>query len=131
MQAYKRAIYLLSIKARFRKDLEERLRQEGFPDSEIAEALDKCSRFLDDEELAKSKVRIQARKGYGSRRISLFLQHYNLPKEALYEFDEKGALCDYLRKHPKLATDPKAKLRLLRRGFSHEVIEQVLKISNE
>jgi len=131
MQAFKRAIHLLSIKARFRKELEERLRQEGFSEPDIEEALEKCSRYLDDEELAKSKVRVQARKGYGSRRISASLQRYTTTEEALLEIDEKETLSNYLKKHPKLLNDPKAKLRLLRRGFSYEIIEQVLKISSD
>jgi len=131
MQAFKRAIHLLSIKARFRKELEERLRQEGFPEEDIGEALEKCACYLNDEELAMSKARIQAKKGYGSRRISASLQRYTSSKEALQEIDEKEALCNYLKKHPKLLADPKAKLRLFRRGFSCEVIEQVLKISSD
>jgi SOS response regulatory protein OraA/RecX len=131
MQAYKRAIHLLSIKARFRKELEERLRQEGYPDPEIAQALEKCSRYLDDEALARSKIRVQARKGYGSRRISASLQRYTSSQEVLQEVDERETLLTYLKKHPKLLVDPKAKLRLLRRGFSFEMIDEVLKLSSD
>lgn len=127
--AYARAIRLLSVKSRFKKELEERLRLEGFPESEIVQALAKCAPYLNDEELAKSKARVQARKGYGPNRIAASLKRYTSSNAAMSEVDEKEALVNYMKKHPKLFSDPKAKLRLFRRGFSKETIEAVLKIS--
>ena len=124
-EAYQRALRILGFKGRFQKELEERLRQEGFSEEQIAFAMKKCNPYLDDVELAKAKVRGQAKKGYGARKIAALLQQYISPEEALLEFDEKEALCRYLEKHPKLLCDPKAKGRLLRRGFSFETIQDV------
>jgi SOS response regulatory protein OraA/RecX len=129
MQAYKRAIRLLSVKAYFRKDLEDRLRQEGFADVEIKQALEKCASYLDDEAILRSKIRAKAKKGYGPHHILASLRNYNPTQAAISEIDERETLLNYLRKHPKLQCDPKAKRRLAARGFSYELIEEVLKIS--
>ena len=131
MQAYKRAIRLLSIKAYFRKDLEERLRKEGFADEEISQALEKCASYIDDEAILRSKIRVKAKKGYGPHHILASLHNYNPSKKAVAEIDERETLLNYLRKHPKLFNDPKAKRRLAARGFSYELIEEVLKISSD
>lgn len=126
MQAYKRAIRLLSVKAYFRKDLEERLRKEGFADVEIRQALDKCAPYLDDEQLLRSKIRTKAKKGYGPRYILASLHSHHPSLAAIAEIDERETLLSYLRKHPKLLHDPKAKRRLAARGFSYELIEEIL-----
>lgn len=131
MQAYKRAVRLLSIKAYFRKDLEARLRQEGFEDGEIREALEKCSQYFDDEALLRSKIRVKAKKGYGPHHILASLHNYDPRQEHLKEVDEKETLRNYLKKHPKLLNDPKAKRRLAARGFTYETVEEVLKISSD
>ncbi len=128
-KAYLRALRLLAVKARFRTELKARLRQERFSDEAIAYALEKCVRYFNDEELGKSKIRTKAKKGYGPRYLAASLKAHldeDILAKAFDEFDEKKVLIEYLEKHPKLLQDPKAKLRLLRRGFSYDIIQNVL-----
>ncbi len=127
-QAYQRALRLLSIKARFQTELALRLKQEEFSERAITYALEKCASYFDDEELGKAKLRSKAKKGFGAKYIGLNLRQYlsqEKAEEALEEFDEAEALSRYLEKHPRLLTDPKGKLRLLRRGFDLQTINEV------
>ncbi len=131
-KAYQRALRLLSVKGRFRTELEQRLRLELFSEEAIAYAIEKCNRigYLNDEDRSQQKRSACARKGYGARRIAMELGQFlddDGVENAMNDFDEKKALLEYLRKHPKIQPDPKAKLRLLRRGFSYSTIEEAFK----
>ncbi len=130
-ESYQRAIRLLAVKGRFRAELERRLRQERFSEEAITKTIERCicAGYLDDEQRGRQKLLSCARKGYGVQRIALELsQHIDegIVRQILGDFDEKKALEEYLRKHPKLLKDPKVNLRLLRRGFKRGLIEETV-----
>ncbi|MBS3905365.1 MAG: RecX family transcriptional regulator [Simkania sp.] len=129
-KAYQRALRLLSVKGRFKREVEERLCSEQFSEGAIAHAIERCVRagYFDDIERGRQKSLSRARKGYGSKRISVELSQFLSEEEVqgvVEQLDETRALEQYLQKHPKICDDPKAKQRLLRRGFHYRVIEEV------
>ncbi len=74
--AFAAALRLLSRRDYFRAALAERLRDKGFDEDEIAEALRRCqaSGYLDDERVAQRFVELRAiRRGWGERRLKLEL----------------------------------------------------------
>ena len=68
-----RALRLLSVRARSRKELETRLRRAGFADSEIEEALEGLARtgLIDDERFAQQVVEHAAGAKLAGRRVIL------------------------------------------------------------
>ncbi len=74
---YQTALDLLSRRDHFRRELEDKLRQRGLPDDEIAAAMDRCVELglINDERVADRFVEVRAgSRGWGPRRLAAELQ---------------------------------------------------------
>ena len=80
--AYQTALDLLSRRDHFRHELEEKLRSRQFPDSEIDEAIDRCTELdlVNDERIAERFVEVRAAdRGWGPHRLAAELRHRGIP----------------------------------------------------
>ncbi len=86
--AFAAALRLLSRRDYFRSALVVRLREQGFGEGEIEEAVDRCEAYgyLDDERVARRFVELRAvRRGWGERRLKLELIKRGAPAEIATE----------------------------------------------
>jgi regulatory protein len=132
-----RALRLLGVRSRSRKELRGRLAKAGFPEDEIAPALDDLERvgLLDDERFAEEVVRDRmGRRGFGPRGALEALRTFGVPRDVAeraveaWSGDEERAADEVARSRlRRLAGLPPgvASRRLLgfllRRGFDPEV----------
>jgi regulatory protein len=135
--SYDKAVQLLAARPHFRRELEAKLRQRGFPGEEIEEALSRLTEqgYLDDRAAARSFVESRAAKGEGRARLKAELVKRGAPEEAiedaLSELTDEDDLprareaADTWRR--KGGTDPRALARHLdRKGFSRRAIVAAL-----
>ena len=137
---YEKAVQLLAARPHFRRELEAKLRQRGFPAEEIEEALGRLTDqgYLDDRAAARSFVEGRAAKGEGRTRLKAELAKRGAPEEAIEEAlsertDEddlpraREAAEAWRRRQRKGGTDPRALARHLdRKGFSRRAIVAAL-----
>jgi regulatory protein len=140
VRSYDKAVQLLAARPHFRRELEAKLRQRGFPSGEIEETLDRLTDqgYLDDRAAARSFVESRAAKGEGRTRLRAELAKRGAPEEAIEEAlseltDEddlpraREAAEAWLRHRRKGGTDPRALARHLdRKGFSRRAIFALL-----
>lgn len=137
-----RALRLLGVRSRSREELRRRLVRAGFPEDEIAEALEDLERvgLLDDERFADEVVRWRlSRQGYGHRAALDTLRKAGVDRvvaeravaEAGWE-DEEARAEDVARSRlgrlqglPDDAAYRRLMGFLLRRGFDPEVARTV------
>lgn len=141
--AQKLAFGMLSLSARSRREIEQKLEQVGFPEEVIASVMEEIEArgWVDDEAFAEAWVGDRAaRKGYGKRRLSMELQRKGIEKETISQAltqiepeDELRHALPLAEKKWTYSTDLAQILRekrriadyLLRRGFSHTIIQKV------
>ena len=137
MRSYDKAVQLLAARPHFRRELEAKLRQRGFPSGEIEEALDRLTDqgYLDDRAAARSFVEGRAARGEGRARLRAELAKRGAPEEAIEEALSERTDEDDLPRAREAAevwrrrggTDPRALARHLdRKGFSRRAIVAVL-----
>lgn len=137
MRSYDKAVQLLAARPHFRRELEAKLRQRGFPSEEIEEALDRLTDqgYLDDHAAARSLVESRAAKGEGRARLRAELARRGAPDEAIEEALSELTDEDDLPRAREAAeawrrkggSDPRALARHLdRKGFSRRAIVAVL-----
>ena len=85
MGSYDKAVQLLAARPHFRRELEAKLRQRGFPSEEIEEALARLTEqgYLDDRAAARSLVESRAAKGEGRTRLRAELVKRGASEEAI------------------------------------------------
>lgn len=130
----KKALYLLSRKAYFKKELRLKLSKYGFKKEDIESSLCELERLglLEENDLAQSFVQKQMRKGYGSKVIwyklrekagdviaSTFVIEEN--EEILQKLIQKYLQKKHFQNRQKIV------LALLRRGYALEMILKNLK----
>ncbi len=136
--AFDRALGLLGRRAHFRAELERKLLQRGYPEAEIAAALDRLTAlgYLDDAALAAAEaVRLRERKSIGRARTAAELSRKGAGAAAIAaalanvsEADEleraRAATARWLSRHhldrPALAR------HLDRKGFAAAVVRATL-----
>jgi len=140
---YQKSVQLLAVRPHFRRELEAKLRQRGFPSEEIDEALDRLTSqgYLDDRAAARSFVEGRLGKGEGRARLKAELAKRGAPGEAIKEALAELTPDDDLPAAREAAEtwarrggrDPKALARHLdRKGFSHRAILAILnEMTNE
>jgi len=133
---------LLSYRGRSRREIEDRLKRKGIGPERIAETIKRLTELglLDDVKFAEAFARDRlefARKG--KRVIYAELRKKGVPKQIVEQvltraLDEEKAAGELLEKVAKryAALEPRARYRklldlLLRRGFSYDTTERVLK----
>ncbi len=137
MRSYDKAVQLLAARPHFRRELEAKLRQRGFPSEEIEEALGRLTDqgYLDDRAAARSFIEGRAAKGEGRTRLKAELAKRGAPEEAIEEALSELTDEDDLPRAREAAeawrrkggTDPRALARHLdRKGFSRRAIVAVL-----
>jgi regulatory protein len=137
VRSYDKAVQLLAARPHFRRELEVKLHQRGFPSEEIEEALDRLTDqgYLDDRATARSFVESRAAKGEGRARLRAELAKRGAPEaaieEALSELTDEDDLprareaAEAWRR--KGGSDPRALARHLdRKGFSPRAIFALL-----
>ena len=143
MSAYQKAVQLLGSRPHFRRELQAKLAQRGFPAEEIEEALDRLTGqgYLDDSKTAagfveqrlshKSEGRLRLRaelekRGAASDAVEAALA--SVPEDDLEPAREAAER--WQRLHPR--GEPAALARhLARKGFSRRAIFAVLKTDLE
>jgi regulatory protein len=143
LSAYQKAVQLLGSRPHFRRELQAKLAQRGFPAEEIEEALDRLTAqgYLDDSKTAVAFVehRLES-KAEGRLRLRAELEKRGAPPEAvddalaaLPEDDlepAREAAERWQRLHPR--GEPAALARhLARKGFSRRAIFALLKTDFE
>ncbi len=137
------ALKLLSYRSRSKKELFEKLERKGFSRQEIVSTIDSLEKagLISDEHLAAELLRFSVeRKFLGKRSIEAFLFRRGIGRELVHQtlsthtnnietesaekFVEKKLKS--LKKYPADAVKQKLWGMLQRRGFSIEVIKQVL-----
>jgi regulatory protein len=137
VRSYDKAVQLLAARPHFRRELEAKLRQRGFPSEEIDETLGRLTDqgYLDDHAAARSFVEGRAAKGEGRARLRAELAKRGAPEEAIEEALSELTDEDDLPRAREAAeawrrkggTDPRALARHLdRKGFSRRAIVAVL-----
>jgi regulatory protein len=136
--AYQKAVQLLATRAHFRRELEVKLAQRGFPAEEVAAAVDKLTEqgYLDDRATARVFVESrQARAEEGRARLRAELVRRGAPDDAIAAALAELTPDDDLPVAREAAeswrrkggVDPRALARHLeRKGFSRRAIVSVL-----
>jgi len=135
---YQKALQLLAVRAHFRRELETKLRQRGFPGEEIEAALEKLTEqgYLDDRATARVFVESrQARGSEGRARLRAELLKRGAPDDAVEAALAELTPDDDLPAAREAAEtwrrrggqDPRSLARHLeRKGFSRRAIVAVL-----
>ena len=136
LSAYDRAVKLLARRTHFRREIEVKLTQRGYPPEEIGEALARLEsrRYLDDAEAARQYVSGKlARGGWGRARLLAELDARGVERgvaavvlDELLPEDDLEAAREEARRHAGKAPAALAR-RLERRGFSASSIAAVLR----
>jgi regulatory protein len=134
------ALRILTRRDHSRYELVRKLKQRGFSQKDIGDAVSSCERFdyINDERTARVYIRQLKRKGFGKKRIQLELSKkglkggliQNILDESVTAIDEREGAERMLKKNMKRFAREKDALkrrdkiyRFLRaRGFSQEVI---------
>jgi regulatory protein len=141
--AYQKAVQLLGSRPHFRRELQVKLAQRGFPSEEIEEALDRLTLqgYLDDRKTAVAFVEQRlARSSEGRLRLRAELEKRGAAPDAVDEAlaavpeddlePAREAAERWQRLHPR--GEPAALARhLARKGFSRRAIFAVLKTDFE
>jgi len=139
--AYARAVRLLAARAHFRAEIAKKLAQRGYPENEVAAALDRLAAegYLDDEAAAKGFVAGRLGKGaLGRPRLAAELQARGAAPQAIeaalaeLPADDlpaaREAAARYVRSQRGSRRDPGALARhLARKGFSRRAIVTLLR----
>jgi len=132
MQSVKaKAFSLLARKSYFSKELSGKLREKGYLEKEISALIKELQKqgWLNDQELANRYVEQQKRKGYGSKVIAYKLRE-KAGEIAMLSEDSEDTLKAFIeRRYLKDLPEKRTKVinALLRRGFSYELIDRVLR----
>ena len=141
MRAKKRAMHLLERQDRTEKQLYDKLKQNGYPESCIEEAVSyvKSYHYIDDLRYARNYIRYHQEKK-SLQRLKMDLMRKGVSKEVIeaaieeeYLFDEKSKIRELLeKKHYSNGTmDENAKRKiyqfLLRRGFKSSDVLSVMR----
>lgn len=120
----------LARRSYFSKELAVKLQEKGFGEKEISTLIEELIQkgVLNDEDLASRFVERETQRGYGLKRVAMKLKQKGgvLPpslqdsKEVAIALVQKRYLKDLALKRPKVIA------ALLRRGFSYDLITQVL-----
>ncbi len=149
-KAQQKALRLLSLRSRSKKEMESRLRDKGFGESVVGKVIEKLSglRYIDDDAFAQEWARdLAVNRLYGDRRIERSLGEKGIPREIIRraiaevrkEFPEEEALAVLLKKklknRPVAELDRKEKNRLARsligKGLPAGKIFEVLRNKEE
>ncbi len=133
--AWQYALRLLTAGDRSEQELRTRLAGREHSDEEIAETVERLQRagFLDDARLAGNVAAVAARRGYGSMRARLQLQHRGVDREQIAAaiataFADESELARQLfrKRFPTPPTTQaergKAARFLAQRGFPHSIV---------
>ena len=140
MTAFQRVVFLLGYSARFSTELRNRLIREGFSEAESFAAVERACELglIDDAAHAEAVVRNKLAQG---KELSLIKRELQTKGVHCAEFSFWNQLCseqtpekslaralDYAKRHPGTGKHPSDSLkgRLLRRGFSYSVAQQVV-----
>jgi regulatory protein len=134
---YDKAVQLLATRPHFRRELEAKLRQRGFPGEEIDEVLNRLTDqgYLDDHAAARSFVEARLARGEGRTRLQAELAKRGAPEEAIEaalaeltpEDDLPAARESAETWERRGGRDPGALARHLdRKGFSRRAIVAIL-----
>lgn len=144
-RALKSALRILTRRDHSRYELVRKLKQRGFGNEDIDEAVSCCQQFdyINDERTARLYMRQLKRKGYGKKRIQLELNKKGLKgasiqhilDESVSAIDERVGAERILKKNMKRFEREKDAQKkrdkiyrfLQARGFTGEVITQTLK----
>lgn len=125
-----KAFSLLARQAYFSKQLFCKLKEKGYLEGEIKALIADFEKrgWLNDQELAARYVERQKEKGYGPRVIQMKLREKagDLDVELIESEEPIKALLEKKYKKELPAKKDKVVAALLRRGFSYELIKQVL-----
>ncbi len=132
--AFKKILMLVNIRDRSVKQIEERLRKEGYPDGTIKEAVDRAisCKILDDLRFAEALIRSRINQGKGSAGIERELKGEGIDIDTVpgwpYEFDvsydqEYDRALNLLMRKPTRAKNKRhaAYRKLVQAGFSSRV----------
>lgn len=137
--AYDKALSLLARREQSRRELSDRLSRDGYPCSEVVQALDRLSAdgYQDDVRFAEMMVRSRAAHGYGPRRILAELRTHGIDDgEIMRQLDAldldwaveaRAQLRRRYGERPSDAFGERARRAqfLLRRGFDAATVNRV------
>lgn len=142
-KAFHRALHYLSFRMRSEREVEKKLKEVGFGEAVIKEAIMKLRRlnFLDDEAFSEAFMRTQKNaSSKGPRAIQQALQQKGIAKDVqqevleMYSEKEQFTIAQQLAQkvvnanenQPPLQVKQKIQNQLLRRGFHFSLIQQVI-----
>lgn len=143
--AFNTALRILTPRDHSKYELVQKLKQRGFSNVDIDDAISTCVRFdyINDVRTAQVYIRQLKRKGYGKKRIQLELNKKGLKDDRVHgildqsvsEADEREAAARILKKNIKRFEREKDRLKrrdkmyrfLNARGFTRGVIAENLK----
>lgn len=142
--AFERIVELVSVRDRAEKELEDRLRKEGYSSEEVTSAIKhavECN-LVDNIRFAEAFIRGLVARGKGSRFIQRELSKYHIATEHIpgwpEEFigtreEEISRAVHALNLHPIRSKNKQAAAyrRLVSRGFTHDVIQEAIDQWNE
>ncbi len=131
--ALETAIRMLSARLYSEKELERKLMQKAYSESDISYAMEKLRsyRYVDDRHYSEAVARHYTRKGYGKKRIRDEFCRRGIPEEYWEQAissleDSRSVLDSYFLRRLNNPDDPaelrKLGERLYRRGFSWQEI---------
>ena len=140
-EVYVAAVALLARREHSAKELADKLKQKGYPESDVSAAILACQRLdlQSDRRYVGALVRTRVRQGYGPERIRYELQQKQIERDVIAavmaEEQIDWALCalTVLRKKYKSSGSADPSLNTIRerqqqkqflhyRGFSHDII---------
>ena len=142
MSAYDKAVDLLSRREHTRKELESKLKEKGFGDEDIEEAVTTLisEGYLSDERFAEVYIRFRIRKAAEGRSILIMrLTEKGVPKSLASSmvnkaWEEEEYLPTLIREWSKLSRkygDGKAVQKLIQKGFTVSEIRKAEKESRD
>jgi regulatory protein len=128
------ALRMVARRGYFTEELREKLQKKGYPEEEIADALEKLTAlgYLNDEERRRCFIEKKQKRGYGPAAIALQLKAKGGGEVEMSGEEERAVIVHFLEKrHPTWRAsswEEKRRLfaRLQRRGFSTDLIHQIL-----
>lgn len=133
------AVRLLARKGYFSHEMRQKLLLKGLSEEAVSQVVQACVQkgYIDDAGRAQGVVRRELKKGHGLRYIDRMLQSKNVARGTVLATEEETSLRAYLRKQSsKIDLSDKQQrtkliAKLLRRGYSYEMVRSVLDCKEE
>ncbi len=133
MKAFSYSLKLLKFRARSFKEIEKKLREKGFSEIEIKDAIEKLKDYgyVNELEDAINYVRAKCKRGWSKKKIYIELNKRGYSNEiiqnALKSYDENEVILKLKREILRKNLNKERVIKLLKsRGFEWDIIKKVV-----